>query len=277
MTSDPIRLLDDPSSAASLRGDLASAADVRLEGLDHAAGLAALQAGLAAEATATGSGVGLSMLTKVGIGAVAIAGALALWLGLGDSESTPASPQVAEVSAMEPVRHGSGKAPTPVPAVTESVAAQPEAAEPAASPEPSVEAAPIEATKIEPMEAEPAAVVTEPAPATDESPRRKGRTARRTTSDSGDAPFDDSVLREARMVAKARSSLAGNPERALTLTEQAEKDFPDGQLVEERRAIAIEALASLGRTEEAERRADRFLAKYGRGAHAAAVRRAIGR
>jgi len=267
MTSDPIRLLDDPSSAVSLRGDLASATDVRLEGLDHGAGLTALQAGLAAEATATGSGIGLPMLTKAGIGAVAIAGALVLWLGLGDSESEPVATQVAEVSAVEPARQTARVSPSAKPVAAKPT--EPMAAEPAVSPEPpSAEPAPVEPTS---------AVVIEPAPVLDESPRHKGRNARRSTPASDDAPSDDSVLREARMVAKARSSLIGEPQRALTLTEQAEKDFPDGQLVEERRAIAIEALASLGRTEEAERRADRFLAKYGRGAHAAAVRRALGR
>ena len=97
MTSDPIRLLDDPSALAALRDDLVHATDVTVHGLDHAAGLAALQSATASSATASG---GLSMLTKLGLGAAVAGGVVALWLGL-SSDPTPSEP-VASAPVMTP-------------------------------------------------------------------------------------------------------------------------------------------------------------------------------
>lgn len=103
------------------------------------------------------------------------------------------------------------------------------------------------------------------------------RRAERASAPKATKPssMDDDVLREAMLVAKARSHLARDPARALALAEEAERDFPRGQLVEERRALAIRALVALGRLDEAQRQAEPFLAEHGRGAHAAAVRRAL--
>ena len=108
-----------------------------------------------------------------------------------------------------------------------------------------------------------------------DDPAPRARSHGRAPATQPAEPSVDDVLREARMVAQARASLAKDPSRALELTEQAEEEFPQGQLVEERRALAIRALAALGRHEQARRRADEFLARFGRGAHAEAVRRAV--
>lgn len=285
MTSDPVRLLEDPSAGAVLRSDLVHAAEAELHGLDLAAGLAALQKATATVTSSTTVVAGTSLLAKLGIGAAGVAvGAVALWLGLGgggsgagdgDRVSPPAVVSAAEREVEEPrepaarARGQGTETPlraAPAPAPSEPV--EPAAVEPEQAPDAEVG----EAAVGEPDAAKPTA-------------RRKGATADRPAGASGktggaDArpaadPTIDGVLREAKLVAKARSNLARDPSRALALAEEAERDFPQGQLVEERRAIAIRALVALGRVDEAQRRAEPFLAEYGRGAHAAAVRRAL--
>jgi hypothetical protein len=67
---------------------------------------------------------------------------------------------------------------------------------------------------------------------------------------------------EAELLERARGSLAGNPARALALTEQDRARFPSGVLAQEREVIAIEALKRLGRTDEAARRAADFERRY---------------
>lgn len=277
MNSDPIRLLDDPTAASGLRGDLQHATDVQVQGLDLTAGLASLQA---ATSTAAASSAGLSTMAKVGMGAVVAVGAVALWLGMRSPESPPEPEPVASVitagseswaprapktetppeePVREPVQGDAHDAKTLEPALT-------------VEPDPASSSAPIEG--IELTTAKPiggATSVGEPAARR----RRASKSSRADAIEPVKPTLDDSVLREARMVAKARSHLTGEPQRALSLVQQAEKEFPYGQLVEERRAIAIQALVALGREDEAHRHADAFLARYGRGAHAAAVRRAL--
>jgi hypothetical protein len=57
----------------------------------------------------------------------------------------------------------------------------------------------------------------------------------------------------------ARQAVAAQPERALSLTEEHAQRFPKGMLAQEREAIAIEALAKLGRATQAQARAQTFL------------------
>lgn len=272
MTSDPVRLLEDPTAGAVLRGDLVHAAEAELHGLDLAAGLAALQKATATVTSSTTVVAGTSLLTKLGIGAAGVAvGAVALWLGLGDPPrpEAPSGAAASERAAAAESPVARVERATPPPSSTAAHGPEAVSVEAAATPVP-VEPAPAPS--------EPATAEVEPKPPT----RRKGATGDRPSAASekaGDAAGSpaavDSVLREAKLVAKARSNLARDPERALALAEEAERDFPQGQLVEERRAIAIRALVALGRLDEAQGRAEPFLAEYGRGAHAAAVRRAL--
>ena len=288
MTSDPVRLLEDPSAGTVLRSDLVHAAEAELHGFDLAGGLAALQKATATVTSSTTVVAGTSLLAKLGIGAAGVAvGAVALWLGLGggagsgsgsgagDGErvSPPAVVSAAEREVDDP--RGPAAA-----AGREHGTETPVQAEPALAPsEPTkLEPEPLEPAKLEPPEPEVGeAAVGEP-DAVKPPARRKGATADRPSASSEKTAADsavDSVLREAKLVAKARSNLARDPSRALSLADEAERDFPQGQLVEERRAIAIRALVALGRLDEAQRRAEPFLAEYGRGAHAAAVRRVL--
>lgn len=63
---------------------------------------------------------------------------------------------------------------------------------------------------------------------------------------------------EAELLEQARSALKSDPARALSRANAHAARFPGGALVQEREVIAIKALRQLGRTAEAERRAEAF-------------------
>ena len=254
-SSDPTRLFDDPQVAASLRGDLAHAKAATVQGLDHAAGVAGLQAAIAAEAgAATGAASGMSTFSKVAIAILLIGGAgVAVWGATRGHDVV--EPEVASATSI-------GDASPRAPSI-----------EPAPAPV-------VEPTPVEPPAA-PVVVADEPTPEEEDASEdvesakvsRPRATKLRKPVAEGDAT--DRVLREAQLVADARDALGRDPNAALTVVQQAAREFPNGQLVEEREAIAIRALAKLGRTEAAQARAERFLARFGSGPHAEAVRRAI--
>jgi hypothetical protein len=271
MTSDPVRLLEDPSAAPALRSDLVHATEAQLQGLDLATGLAALQKATAAVTSSTTVVASTSLLAKLGIGAGVAAGVVALWLGLGggDAPNTDEDERVVGPS----VTAGSEPAAAPRAGVGHTAgmkSSAPSERLPQVKVEPIAPPLPAEPAVAEPAVAEPA--VAEPKPA---SRRKADRSPGVSKAGRVAPPAIDEVLREAKLVAKARGNLVREPAQALALAEEAERDFPRGQLVEERRALAIRALVALGRLDEANARAEAFLAEYGRGAHAAAVRRAL--
>lgn len=65
-------------------------------------------------------------------------------------------------------------------------------------------------------------------------------------------------LSEAELLEQARRSLKSDPSRALARANEHRSRFPGGALVQEREVIAIKALRQLGRTAEADSRADAF-------------------
>lgn len=83
---------------------------------------------------------------------------------------------------------------------------------------------------------------------------------------------DDGVVAEADLLDRMR---AASPARRLGLAREHEARFPEGLLVEEREALAIEALAQLARHDEAVRRADRFHARWPRSPYARRVSDAL--
>ncbi|MCX4242665.1 hypothetical protein [Paraliomyxa miuraensis] len=272
MTSDPTRLLDDPSVASSLRDDLASAVQVEVAGLDLAGGLHTLQHATATSTPAAGS----SLATKLGLGAALGGGAVVLWLALGGDPSpkalTPAAEPIAAVerssTGVAPANEGAGELPEqPASARGDAPASIPSPVESPATVDPRAH------EDVDPSAHEDTQATTGSGPRHDSSHGNRSR--HDDAHDPPEAPAGDDVLREAQLVAKARAKLGREPAAALALAEEAERDFPTGQLVEERRAIAIRALLALGRVDEAQRRAEPFLATYGRGAHAAAVRRSL--
>ena len=268
-TSQPIRLLDDPALGEALRGDLALATDIELTGLDVTAGLSSLNAAVAAEAGATGivapvAATGMSTATKAAIaGVVLAAGIVGALIGLGGNEDSVSTQQMAAVQPIAPPVEiepiGSGAAvpePAPTPAPTRTT----------------VEPAPVE---LEDDEAPaPAAIPEEEALEPVATPLEpKPRHAK-----SAAAPLSaEDAMAEASLVSRARKALVTSPQRALDLANQAKREFPRGMLVEEREAIAVQALAKLGQGDKASQRGEKFLRAYGRGPHAAAVRSAIGR
>ncbi len=82
---------------------------------------------------------------------------------------------------------------------------------------------------------------------------------------------------ELELVQRARAALASDPNRALTLTNEHAVTYPRGELVQEREVIAVEALARLGRNEEASRRALAFVRRFPETPYAARLEMAIGR
>ena len=71
-------------------------------------------------------------------------------------------------------------------------------------------------------------------------------------------PAPVAPLSEAELLEQARSALKSDPSRALARANEHRSRFPGGALVQEREVIAIKALRQLGRTAEADSRADAF-------------------
>lgn len=271
MNRPPVRLFEDPSAAVRLRNDLAYARDAELDGFDLGHGAEALRTAIAHDVPVTASGIRGVLLTEILIAGV-------IGLGLGGavwamrSSTVAAQPQPhAEVraQALEPAAPHDDEIRAEPPRMAALVPADPHAPT-SPSPEPA-------SPSPEPDSPEPAS--EEPRPA--EEPRSRPRTNERMHAASAVEPepaTDDLAvaLREAELVAAARLALGNDPRRALALTDEAAREFPEGALVQEREALSIRALAQTGELDAARTRASTFLERYPRGPHAAAVRRAVG-
>lgn len=77
------------------------------------------------------------------------------------------------------------------------------------------------------------------------------------------ARVEDTLARERALLDGARTSLVhGDASAALAAADRHAHDFPRGQMAEEREALAIQALAKLGRAGEATDRAADFRSRY---------------
>jgi hypothetical protein len=63
---------------------------------------------------------------------------------------------------------------------------------------------------------------------------------------------------EADLLEQARVAMRSDPARALARANEHRQRFPGGALIQEREVIAIKALRALGRTSEADARAEAF-------------------
>ncbi len=81
---------------------------------------------------------------------------------------------------------------------------------------------------------------------------------------------------ELELVQRAQAALAADPRRALAVTAEHERAFPSGEFVQEREAIAVEALAQLGQKAEAVRRARALLDRYPRTPYAPRIEMVLG-
>ncbi|MDD9941604.1 MAG: hypothetical protein OXU20_11230 [Myxococcales bacterium] len=111
------------------------------------------------------------------------------------------------------------------------------------------------------------ATASEPAPAPDPVRPGDGRPLQASRPHVPKAaPPTPSVQHAARreiaQLVRIRGLLASDPAAAHRLALRSAREFPDGLLVEERRALIVIALARSGRRAEAARRARAFLARY---------------
>lgn len=108
-------------------------------------------------------------------------------------------------------------------------------------------------------------------PAAPSSPSPAVLSARPRPSDGA-----NDLAKEQELVDTARGALArGRGAEAFAATERHASRFPAGALAEERDALAVQALALDGRSDEAKSRAERFAKKYPRSIFRTAVERAI--
>lgn len=92
------------------------------------------------------------------------------------------------------------------------------------------------------------------------------------------APLDDALARETLLVDDARRAVAqGEPSRALALLDEHDREFPAGVFLLDADVLRIEALERAGRTAEAERLGQRFLARHPDGSYARRARTALDR
>jgi len=81
---------------------------------------------------------------------------------------------------------------------------------------------------------------------------------------------------EAEIIEQARRQLQSNPAQALASTKTHSRLYPNGVLAQEREVIAIEALARLGKSKAAEKRADAFRAAQPNSIHDLHLRSTLG-
>jgi hypothetical protein len=263
-----------PSSAA---GPVGSAASSHAAGASTA-GASTAGASTAGASTAGASTAGASTAGAPALGAVGVLAGVALLAvvatrsadppsaGTAPPEARPAESAAAATDREVPERvpaHGAtasdpppGREAPPGSAIEPNIASPEHAAAPESS---SARPAPRAASTGSAPRVAPAAV--------DHGPRRDGR----------DGLLHTEVLRELSLVREASAAVAREPARALALTERHRREFPRGSMIEEREAIRIRALAALGRADEAEREAERFLRAHPFSPHAEQVRRALAR
>ncbi|MGE0791478.1 MAG: hypothetical protein AB7S26_37735 [Sandaracinaceae bacterium] len=117
--------------------------------------------------------------------------------------------------------------------------------------------------------AEPNGVVAIGATAIEASPEVEPEPPARRRRAEPSEPSSAPSLDEATLLLRARRSLATAPGDALALCETHAREFPRGQLVDERDVLRIDALRALGRDDEARARATRFLAAHPSSPHRA--------
>jgi hypothetical protein len=247
--SDPPRIDDEPSEL----GDLVSAARSRrpteptvaliAERLTAAGVFAVPSARAPSAPPSTPAVFGRATVYKLGaLVLVAIGGALVTW----QRTSTPPTP-------------------APVPAVEARLAEAPS--------EPARLAAPTAPSSVDmpclPVEALPSSTAASvPAPERTErvppphAPEVRAATPARAV--------------EFALIQRAQDALPSDPSRALAIADEHARTFPNGQLVQEREVMAVEALARLGRKAEARERANAALARFPRTPYVPRLQRALG-
>ena len=247
MTADPLRLLQDPATAAALRRDLGAAA--RGVPYDVGAGLARFEASLS-----QGPGAAISSARFGGASGPLAVGGLLLIGGL-------AAALGGALAAPEPTTEFAAR----------EVAAAPEAPSPQPAPQPVPQ--PPSVPEVVALDVQPQVDAIAVAPAASRTKIRRPRGVRNEVSvvkDSGPADY----LREARSLNTARGQLGQDAAQALALAEAGIAEFKDGTFAQEWEGIAVLALFELGKGDEARTRAESFLLRYPSGTYAPRIRQA---
>lgn len=316
MSSDPIRLIDDPQVDVALRRHLEHATYAAPPSFDVDAELARLREALGPSGSGTSdpstpagssSGVGSAASGATsgalggfgalgGVVAVLLGGIGVTWLwmaeprtperaanGVNHAASTSSErsrPSVSSAASGAPASHPRSQTSPPMGvafAVAPSAAAGSRAlATRAAS---AGSSATVEgAASATPTAPSSSRARRTPAPAASAATTRSAevRDQRSATGATTSAP-DDRVRREIEHMARLRSALRRDPAAALALASAGQREFRGGLFGEEREAIAVLALARQGRTAEAERRGARFLRRYPGSAFAARIQRLVAR
>lgn len=128
----------------------------------------------------------------------------------------------------------------------------PQSASPPAPTPPAAVVAPVAPTP--PAEPAPVAVPGPSDATTSEAAAPKAKPAAPLPS----KPTPPAAPSEADLLEQARTALKSDPSRALARANEAAQRYPRGVLVQEREVLAIQALRRLGRSAEADRRAEAF-------------------
>ena len=244
---EPRRLEDDgPDALRTLvRSHQTGPADAVIERMSKRLDAALASAPASREA---GSGVERSFAPyKLTAVALAIAGGLVVsW-----NATQPAAPEIGSESVSASAPEPSRAAPVATTTVHDSPSAEP------------VEAA---ATAILSVHLLPSA----PPPSTSAPRRTHVQPPSGVRADQGSSTELD-------LIQRAQTELSSNPHRALALASEHARTYPAGEFVQEREVIAVEALAKLGRREEAARRALALTNAFPDTPYATRLEKAIGR
>ncbi len=247
MSSDPIRLRDDEAIPDWCREALLDEVSASAPGFDEAAGLASLRDAIAAERSASVARDRVPPRLARSLGGVAAVVAVGAVVAISSWSEESSSP------------------PPPAPAVAEESPASPEP--PPAPTEPGIAVESLPPAPIAPSAPPHTKPVATPS-------KGAKRSAAKDVESAHQPPTAADPLEETRHLAALRRLAERDPEVAITFAAEGDRRFPRGILGEEREAIAIACLARLGRTDEANRRAVRFLQNYPESPFAPSVRRA---
>ena len=219
---EPARIADDPEVQDLVRSAVSSASRAQATGFDRARALNRLESAMATVPSAPRWWARHPAWSATGFVGVCAVVA-ALAIATHVSRRQPVAPR-----------------PSPVPSMTAPVP---------------VATAPTPTVVLPPIAPRPESSVLANVPVAPESPAPSHASPRRAHTDVNRAW-------EAQWVARANRSLASQPSEALSIVRRVEREYPDGDLVEERDAIEIDALRRLGRMTEARPLATEFLHRH---------------
>jgi hypothetical protein len=233
-------------------------------------------------APAASAAIGMGLTAKIaGLTVLVIAVALAMWLALRRGPGTSPARETETATLPEtvavaiPARGAGASGEETMPAAADDRESAPPTAELAAggagSEPPIAELAAANDVESEPPIAEAASASDDRASDDDDGASRElgGARGRPTAS-------EPDLAAEALLVERARQALARDPARTLALARRHRELHRGGAHAEELAMLSIEALAALGRHDDARREARAFLARHPSSIYRQRIERALG-